>query len=198
VFFFLFFSSKVSFPHFYECVFWGLIFGKNFENMYIKLEIPMPSYLKKFLDVELGADYVVSRKDYIAKVLLADIEGKQKKISKPVKNAGELYFSVRLSVDYIYRYQKATIGLQGVAEFVDYADKLFKRNMCLFVDSRYSLKDEAGEKQVQKNLLSAEKAIKDFLGKYAVAEDDFKLESAIKYYRRYSKAQKERHIKQAM
>jgi hypothetical protein len=153
-------------------------------RMKVKLDIPVPAYLFRFMMVEFGEGVECSRKDYLFKVLFNELEPYRGKHTTPTLKQGCVYFSVTLPERYFVRYNKIAINDTGVHNFISFADRQFKSLLRTFFDSRVLLKEELAL-QSNKNKLAVKKAIGDFMGMYGIGEDEYKFETAWKYYQRY-------------
>jgi hypothetical protein len=154
--------------------------------MMITIQIPVPIYLFKYLSAEIGNNILLSKKDNISRILLAVIKGRDKLYKKLQLKPGQVYFNVSVSERYFYRHNKCMITAESASNFLSFCETDFKRSLRTFVNGRISIKQELDLKE-KRNLLSIVKAIQDFLNIYSITEEDYKFDTASKYFKRYLK-----------
>jgi hypothetical protein len=148
----------------------------------------MPSYLIKYLQAELGANYILSKNDSLGRMLFHLCDKKKVKISLPQK---QLYFIVQIPFSYFHTKGIATISDAGVKEFNLWANQKFIESLVLYIESRSILKAKLKNVITRKEPFSIQQSILDFFELYGISEEEYKLETARKYYDRWNNKRKQ-------
>lgn len=155
------------------------IFERNMNGVKFSVEIPVEAYLKKFILKKLGCEpYVLANDNYIGQVLLSKLR-KKDCTYKQIKPTGTT-FKFIIPNKYAENFGVCIINEQNIRNFVRWAEVAFREELFVWMESRFSLKEELDiDIKIKNSIIS-------FCKSYDIAEDEFAYETLKKaIYRRF-------------
>ena len=137
-----------------------------------QIEIPVPSHIKKFLDIQYKNDTRISEKSFIGMLILQNLTGKLKFTGNRQEKKYPQTFTITLSSHY-FKKGAVIVDPKKISWLVRLFDKLFFSELLRYVNTRLTQK------------VSAKQLLSQFLQKYEISEDELRLDSIYRRYKRY-------------
>lgn len=149
------------------------------------LEIPVPRYIKKYLDKKYGSDLNVSRKSFMGLFLLRLLSEKHIEDFETKKIKTDCTYIIMIGTYYLEKID-FPLDKRKTNSFVYSMEQLFREDLFSHVD--VSIKSNLFYYTIKERLLKhkATDAIKQFLTFYNIFEDDLALESIYRAYKRHT------------
>lgn len=141
----------------------------NSKSFYVTIDFVVERHVKKYLQKKVG-DQLIASKHCMFGSFVLDVLTKKSDFLNKIK--GDAVVNVALCEKYMKKYG-CFFDYKANNKFNLYVDRVFKQELIIYVDLCKSLK-----------VCSEKQAIRKFLEMYDISEDDLKLETAIKCYRR--------------
>ena len=137
----------------------------------LTVEIPVPTHLKKFLEKKHSSDFVVIRNTFLGMIILDSMVGKRQCLYDYKENDYPDVLEFQLHENY---YNKGLVEINPEKKqwLVRLFEKLFNEDLFFYVNKNLNEKT------------FAKKLIEEWLAYYKIGEDDIKLESLYKRYKR--------------
>lgn len=142
-------------------------------QFYISVEIPVKSYVKKYLCVRYGTEHKLSKTTLLGILIFQLLDSKVEKQPVSAKDFDSRYV-IQIS-EFYFNIKGFRIPMAKRKFLAICLEKLFYEDLYMFID-----------KSIRNYNVSAMKALKIFLEEYKISENDAKLESIYRQYQRYS------------
>lgn len=141
-------------------------------NFYITEHIPVADHVYKYLIKKCGSDnYTANRSDLIGQLILSSLGNNHKDV-KILKNTFEKTFSVNIKEDALYK-NGFYLSVKSGQVFNKMVDKMFREELY----SHAIISKRRGEE-------SHLPSMKDFLDVYDITEDDIRLDTLYRDFKR--------------
>lgn len=139
----------------------------------INISIFVKKHIKKYLAHRYGKNCVLSKKSLLGILIFELLD---KKITKQDRNFINFSEKYTITISEAYFYKRGFYISSHKKKFISIAlEKLFIEDLYAFIDIT-----------IENNTISAVKAMKIFLCKYDITENEVKFESLYRSYQRYS------------
>lgn len=145
------------------------------ESFSVKVQIPVKAHVKKYLSDRYGMEHKLTKTTLLGILVFNVLD---KKLSKPDKDFSEFDHKYEIIVPKRYFNERGfSIDLKKRRFLAICLEKVFNEDLHLFIDTVISSHLK----------ISATQAMKIFLKKYKISENEVKFETLYRNYQRYCK-----------